>query len=257
MKVHPEADHWRDFTPGEYASLKASIQAHGVKNAVWTWRGWLIDGKHRWKVCEELGVSCPTQEFTGEEEDIRAFAESMNDPRRHLSDPDRAFAAASMANMERGRPEENASRDAFISQIEAAERFNVGRASVQRAAKVMTDGVSGLAEAVRTNRIPLRLASEVAALPPVEQEAILAAENPKKAAREAVAAKVEAAEEPAVPEPPQAGADQLTDDPTVGPKIRKVQERLSDLFTEYHAVVRTKAESEFMRQYLTMLLKQI
>jgi hypothetical protein len=58
---------------------------------------------------------------------------------RHLDESQRAMVAARLANLGEGRPGKTASIDA-VSQPQAAERLNVSRPSVQRAAAVLDKG---------------------------------------------------------------------------------------------------------------------
>jgi site-specific DNA-methyltransferase (adenine-specific) len=49
-----------DLTPPEYEALKASIREHGVHVPVLTdEQGSIVDGVHRDRACEELGIPCP------------------------------------------------------------------------------------------------------------------------------------------------------------------------------------------------------
>ena len=73
---------------------------------------------------------------------------SLNLKRRHLSESQRGIVAGKIANMRQGRQDPNTSIDVFMSQLQAAELLNVGEATVQRATKVLKDGVPELIEAV-------------------------------------------------------------------------------------------------------------
>lgn len=75
------------LTEEEFASLKDSIQQDGVRVPVLIGEHMLIDGRHRWRACVELGLSdIPTifvRGLTAEQE--RDAAVSVNAIRRHLN----------------------------------------------------------------------------------------------------------------------------------------------------------------------------
>lgn len=67
--------------------------------------------------------------------------------RRHLSESQRAIVAARLADMKQGARTDIASIDA-MSQSDAAELLNVGRASVQRAREVINEAPAPVVRAV-------------------------------------------------------------------------------------------------------------
>jgi hypothetical protein len=83
-------DKYQEFQPLDLATfeaLKASIKVQGVINPVIVDQdGDIIDGFHRMKACEELGVQCPTKTIrVRDDEDGRDLARQLNAIRRHLS----------------------------------------------------------------------------------------------------------------------------------------------------------------------------
>lgn len=72
--------------PDAFRELKEDIQAHGVIVPVLTYRGEIIDGRHRWRACMELGIPCPTEEWTpATGGSVGQVVASLNLRRRHLS----------------------------------------------------------------------------------------------------------------------------------------------------------------------------
>jgi ParB-like chromosome segregation protein Spo0J len=84
----------------EFAELVADISANGQRELVWTHNGLLIDGRHRWDACEQLGIPCHSREYDGY--DVLGFVVSLNLRRRHLSDDQRAIVAANIATLPHG-----------------------------------------------------------------------------------------------------------------------------------------------------------
>ena len=77
-----------DLTADEYAELKADIKARGVMVPIeFDEQGNPLDGHHRLKICEELGITdYPKVIRAGmTEEEKRAHARKLNTARRHLS----------------------------------------------------------------------------------------------------------------------------------------------------------------------------
>lgn len=78
----------RDMTEIEYQLLKESIAEFGVLIPVEIDRdGNILDGHHRVKACEELGiVGYPTHTiYEFDEDEKKQYAQTVNDRRRHLS----------------------------------------------------------------------------------------------------------------------------------------------------------------------------
>jgi hypothetical protein len=76
-----------DLSPEVCAALKVDIFANGVQIPVDVdEHDNILDGFHRWQICEELGIECPKRVLTGlTEAQKREHAYRMNLHRRHLS----------------------------------------------------------------------------------------------------------------------------------------------------------------------------
>lgn len=83
--VHPAADRFRRMTSSEFETLKRDIEVNGQLDPIWLEgsAGDLIDGRHRMRVCEELGIEPWFAIYHGH--DIEGFIDSKNLQRRHLS----------------------------------------------------------------------------------------------------------------------------------------------------------------------------
>lgn len=171
MNIHPVAEIFPRMPATEFAALKSDIAAHGLREPVWTKDGAIIDGRHRWRACEELGVECPVREYEGA--DLVAFVVSLNLRRRHLDESQRAMVAASLANLGEGRHSATASIEA-VSQANAAQMLNVSRSAVQRAAAVREAGVPELVSAVQDGLVSVSAAADVATLAPEDQSEVVA-----------------------------------------------------------------------------------
>lgn len=82
----------RPLTPEEMKALEASIKEHGqiLEPIVVDEDGNVIDGHHRQKIAQKLGIDCPTRVLAGLDEDQKvAAAKELNFNRRHLDTAER------------------------------------------------------------------------------------------------------------------------------------------------------------------------
>ncbi len=175
MKFHPYSEVFPLLSDERLVELAEDIKAHGLREPIWKYRGQILDGRNRYLACQKAKVKPVYQTFKGDDDEALGFVVSLNIQRRHLSDAQRAFAAAKIATLAKGRPTLNASGEAF-NQTAAAEQMGVSRSSVQRAKQVIEHGSKALQEAVQHGDVPLAKAAEVVDLPKSEQLAAATAE---------------------------------------------------------------------------------
>lgn len=94
MKHHPIADVWPMMDEAKLAELADDIRKNGQLVPVWLYEGKILDGRNRWAACKIAGVDPKTKEYTGDEP--TAFAQSMNEKRRHESASVRAAVAVEL-----------------------------------------------------------------------------------------------------------------------------------------------------------------
>jgi ParB-like chromosome segregation protein Spo0J len=190
LKVHPLAHVSLPMTDGEYAELKADIATNRLRVPIILWRDkkdvvWIIDGVHRHRICIELGAGCPATFWIGEESGIKAYAESLNDKRRHYS-PERkaqaALAAAKIANIPQGGDRSKSSTE-LLKISDAAAQKGASVADTKRAAAVIKRGVPELEQEVAAGKIALTKAAEIARTPKAEQPAAIEAAKETKPAK--------------------------------------------------------------------------
>ena len=100
LTFHPLVEIFPRMEDSAFDALVADIKEHGVREAIWVYKGEVLDGRNRALACDQLGIKCPTREYKGK--NPLAFVISMNLKRRHLSESQRAMAAARIANMTHG-----------------------------------------------------------------------------------------------------------------------------------------------------------
>ncbi|MDN6534571.1 MAG: ParB N-terminal domain-containing protein [Yaniella sp.] len=87
------------LSPEEYSELEASIKEHGIQVPILIDEdGVVIDGHHRQKIAQELGIRCPKRQVIDKtESEKRTLALSLNVHRRHLTrEQKRALIAESI-----------------------------------------------------------------------------------------------------------------------------------------------------------------
>ena len=85
--LHDLARRSPPMTAAQYEGLKEDILANGLNQPIVVWRGMVIDGRHRYEACRDLGLSGNTVPFwhLPDDTDPHAFVWSANMSRRHLS----------------------------------------------------------------------------------------------------------------------------------------------------------------------------
>ena len=86
----------------EYKSLKEDIDKNGQRFPITLWDNFILDGIHRQRACDELGINVQTESWNGTEEESVRFILSANLHRRHLSTGQRAMIANELAQQVAG-----------------------------------------------------------------------------------------------------------------------------------------------------------
>ncbi len=179
LPSHPVAALFPLMPEAELAALAADIRANGLRSPiVLDHQGeTIVDGRNRREACKRAGVVPKTRRLRQDENSFD-FILSLNARRRHLDESQRGMVAGRIANLRQGARTDLASIEAksegWISQVEAARRLNVGRATVQRAKAVLENGAPELVEAVDAGKIKLNEAERIAKLPQEQQRQLVA-----------------------------------------------------------------------------------
>lgn len=96
MKIHPAAKALPDMTAEEFAALKADISTNGLLCPLERYEGSLIDGRHRLRACNELGIEPDIVDVDLCGQSPAAYVWSLNGARRHLTASQRAAVAVDM-----------------------------------------------------------------------------------------------------------------------------------------------------------------
>jgi len=171
--IHPAAKLIPIASDEEFQTMCADVAANGFLHSVRIDRNnLLLDGGTRLQVGWALQLDPPIERINPP--DVLSYVLSENIIRRHLSESQRGMIAASVAT----RPP-RASRDACTipTGLQAAEMFNIGTSTVDRAKVVRRNGVPELIQAVESGEIGLLPAEGTARLPAPEQKKFLQEAN--------------------------------------------------------------------------------
>ncbi len=165
MKFHSYSEIFPLIEGAALDELTEDIKANGLREKIWTYKGQVLDGRNRFIACDRAGVKPEYRKYEGD--DPLSFVISLNVQRRHLTESQRAMAAARIATLRYGDNQHTAM--AVPSQAKAAESVGVSTDSLQRARKVIDSGSKQLQRAVDSGEVSVRKASSVVALPKSQQ----------------------------------------------------------------------------------------
>ena len=172
LKLHPVTSLMPEMSAQEYEALKADIAANGLLEPLWIDdAGNVIDGRHRLRVCSELGIEPRVQVWAGRGS-LVDFVVGLNSCRRHLNESQRAMVAAKAKPMYASEPHSGKVA------VRAASALNVGRATVEQAEAVLRDAAPELVKAVENGDAKIAHAYAMLDLPK-EEQAQAVANGPK------------------------------------------------------------------------------
>lgn len=172
MQFHPIANCFPLIEGREFEELVADVKANGIHEPVILHQGMILDGRNRYRASQIAGVDCPMVPYDGN--DALGFVVSLNLRRRHLSEGQRAWVAAQIANLTHGQKAEAQICASPVTNDRAAEMLNVSPRSVDNARVVRDKGVPELQEKVAKGEVAPSTAADVARLPEPEQKEIVA-----------------------------------------------------------------------------------
>jgi ParB-like chromosome segregation protein Spo0J len=157
LEGHRLANYFPAIEGQEFDDLVESIRKNGQLNPIILFEGKILDGKNRFRACQQLGINPITQEYSGNDPLDFVIAENIN--RRHLTESQRAMLATKMLpefeKKAKERKIEGSKRGAAITNKsgqksidsqpkqprrmavdDAGKQFNVSGSSVQRANRI-------------------------------------------------------------------------------------------------------------------------
>jgi len=96
MEIHEVCEMFPEMQGTELQELAQDIARHGLREPIWTYKGRIIDGRNRFKVCLLTGAAPRYREWDGKGSLVE-FVVSLNLHRRHLTKDQREAIAAEMS----------------------------------------------------------------------------------------------------------------------------------------------------------------
>lgn len=153
---HPLSSAYPAMSKENYDALVADIRTHGQRDVATVYDGMVLDGWHRYQACEEIGIPCRIEEFSGN--DPAAYVISKNTHRRQLTESQRAAAVVAIREWRAtGKGGTCHPSSATVSQM--AVEANVDERTIQRAKRAYE---AGLGDAVRDGLLSANKAAEIA-----------------------------------------------------------------------------------------------
>lgn len=166
LAIHPDAERIPEETPEHFATLKAEIERDGLRVPIAICQGQILDGRHRYRACVELGIQ-PRFEYLPDDTDTLAYVIAMNVTRRHLTTSQRAISAALMVTTERGGQGANQYTAAVgphgsiaMDRERSAALWKVGVRSVTRGLLILNHKDEDLIRRVRAGELTLSAAEK-------------------------------------------------------------------------------------------------
>lgn len=147
IEFHPFANLFPMMSVAEHTDLVANIKTHGLLHPLTTFGGKLIDGRNRFKACKEADVE-PRFEELADGTDPLGFVIATNYTRRHLSESQRALAAARI-------------QEHSVNRADAGKTFKIKTSALKQAETVLKHGTPELIDAVEHDLIPVNIAAKL------------------------------------------------------------------------------------------------
>ncbi|MCA8922438.1 MAG: hypothetical protein KDD82_11550 [Planctomycetes bacterium] len=96
LEAHEIATLFPTMSTVDLDHLRASLGDQGLLEEILLFEGKILDGRHRYATCLELGVEPRFREFEGTAQDAFAYSVALNLSRRHLTTVQRAAAGAGL-----------------------------------------------------------------------------------------------------------------------------------------------------------------
>lgn len=173
-RFHALANAFPLITGAEFDELVEDIKVNGILQPVVIHEGKILDGRNRWRACQQLGIPHTEVKYKGS--DPAAFVWGINAVRRQLTPSQKAMAATKLVTAKAGRPVKGGES---VTTAAAAKMAGVGQRTTERARKVIENAVPEVVAAVESGELTLSTAERVSEIPKETQKKIMA-ETPVK-----------------------------------------------------------------------------
>lgn len=183
LRDHPAAGLFPPMDRGEFEALKEDIEAHGLLEPIALYAKKILDGRHRYRACQQLGIASKTVDVTARlnGSSPEEYVVSKNLHRRHLNASQRSIVAAEIKKRLKTRHGGDRSKGANVPPCpegkrrdRAAALMDVAPRTVDHGSKVLERGTPELVDAVKRGEIAVSKAAKIAELPKEQQKRAVA-----------------------------------------------------------------------------------
>lgn len=141
LLIDPEFKNWiMPLREDEFAGLRENIRAHGCTQPLDVWKGIIVDGHNRYKICKELDIPFEIHEIDfATREEAKNFMIRNQLARRNVTSEQRDYLMGKMytetKNTHGGTREASPQNEDMKKSEQIGEQFKVGHATVERAEK--------------------------------------------------------------------------------------------------------------------------
>lgn len=180
LEFHPLADEFDVLSVAEFEALKSDIEANGLLQPLVLSEGLLLDGRHRYLACKELGILPDTRPLPAGV-DAASYVVATNLLRRHLSASQRAIIAVKIEGYKHGGVRQQTKGQTSLeglasrtyTRAEVAKIAQVSETTLADAKKVNEKCIPEIVAAVKSDEIKVKEAAAVAEKPEAVQKAAL------------------------------------------------------------------------------------
>lgn len=118
-EIHPFAEIFPQTSESDFLKLKESINENGQRDPIVLLGGKILDGRHRYKACSELGIAPQFRNFDPERDGSPIkYVSDTNLTRRHLTVGQKSAIAAQIEELIKQEEEEEAKKKAAVKDEE-------------------------------------------------------------------------------------------------------------------------------------------
>lgn len=198
LKVDPEFKAAiQPLSHEELAQLEANIQAHGCRDPLVTWNGFIIDGHHRYEICTRLDIPFQTVEMSFiDRASVKVWMLHNQLGRRNLNDFQRSEIALQLEDILKEQAKErqlstlkqnavttvpasdvpvvqnSAPRQEGKTRDAVAKTASVSHDTIKKVKAIRDDAIPEVQNLARTGAVSIHAASKIADLPEETQEEI-------------------------------------------------------------------------------------
>lgn len=188
MKAHPLCEMLPPMSDADYTRLRDDIKAHGMREPIVEFEGQILDGRHRFRACAELGIKPSFKPYAGD--DPAGYVYSSNVAHRHLSKTQLGIVAAKLKGyyaeqaalrMKAGTdPMVNSPQgDAGTARDLAGKACGVSGTTVDEAEAILKRGIPELIDKVTRGLISINQGQQIAKMSKSRQLEIVSLPNKK------------------------------------------------------------------------------